>query len=62
MNLKELNTTFGMVRYEDNSEGDVSLYIQENEINYLDSQTRGALTFVVINRYTGEIVDVASYE
>ena len=61
-NLKELNTTFGMVRYEDNSEGDVSLYIQENETDYLDSQTRGALTFVVINRYTGEIVDVAAFE
>lgn len=58
--LKDIPTTFGNVNYGGES-GEKYLYIQENGINYLASETAGEIIFVVINRYTGEIVDTASF-
>lgn len=58
--LNNIATTFGNVNYGSITE-EMYLYIQENGINYLDSETAGAMTFVVMNRYTGEIADVASF-
>lgn len=60
--VTELNTTFGLVRYITDSEGDVHLYIQEEETDYLHNAGEKAITFVVINRYTGEVADVASFD
>lgn len=61
-NLTKLNTTFGPLTYEEDLEGKASLYIQDGERNYLDSETRGGITFVVVNRFTGGIVDVRAFD
>lgn len=58
--IQGINTTFGRVSYGNDSEGKY-LHIQENGMNYLEAQMEGAITFVVINRYTGEIADIASF-
>lgn len=58
--LNDINTTFGKVNYNGASE-EKHLFIQENGIDYLSSEIKGGITFVVVNRYTGEIVDVASF-
>ena len=58
--IKDRNTTFGSVTYQEEL-GEKQLYIQEGETNYLDSETKGSLTFIVVNRYTGEIVDVSAF-
>lgn len=58
--IQGINTTFGSVSYGDGSD-EKYLYIQENGINYLDEETVGGITFVVINRYTGEISDTVSF-
>lgn len=60
-NLKDINTTFGLLNYGEEVEKGVYLYVQGNERNYLEPETRGAVTFVVINRYTGGIADVAAF-
>ena len=59
-NLKALNTTFGILNYYVDS-GEVYLYLQEREYNYLSPEARGPITFIVINRYTGEIVNEAIF-
>lgn len=58
--LSNIPTTFGNVNYSGGAE-EAYLYIQENGINYLAAESAGEITFVVINRYTGEIVDTASF-
>ena len=50
-----------MVRYERDSEGDAHLYIQDGDIDYLQEASKEDMTFVVINRYTGEVADVSSF-
>lgn len=60
--LQEINTTFGTLSYGKDPEGERYLYIQEKEINYLSEERKGGLTFVVADRYTGEIVDTAVFE
>lgn len=59
--LNEVNTTFGTVSYGKHSEDELYLYIREEENNYLSENLREDITFVVINRYTGEIVDVKTF-
>lgn len=59
--LNNVPTTFGNVNYGGES-GEKYLYIQENGIDYLAPETAGEITFVVINRYTGEVVGTASFD
>lgn len=59
--LEDISTTFGSVNYGGTFEKGY-LYIQENGIDYLAPETKGGITFVVVNRYTGEIVDVAAFD
>ena len=58
--LENIGTTFGNVNYGGEA-AEKYLFIQENGINYLAPETKGAVTFVVVNRYTGEIADVATF-
>ena len=60
--LKNLSTTFGNVNYKSTLNEEGYLYIQTDEEDYLPKEDNGNITFVVINRYTGEIVDVSSFE
>lgn len=60
IDIKDMNTTFGSVTYKEEL-GEKQLYIQEDEMNYLNSEIEGSLTFIVVNRYTGEIVDVSAF-
>lgn len=60
--LPDINTTFGTLSYGKDPEGERYLYIQEKETNYLSKERKGGLTFVVADRYTGEIVDTAVFE
>lgn len=61
-NMEELSTTFGIVNYREDDKGKSYLYIQGGETNYLAEETRGEITIVVINRYTGEVVDVSNFQ
>lgn len=60
-NMEELSTTFGMLNCGMDDEEEPYLYIQGGETNYLAEETRGEITIIVINRYTGEIVDTSNF-
>lgn len=55
-------STFGPVNYYDDLAEGISLHIQEKEENFLAEEIKGAITFVVINRYTGEVADVRAFD
>lgn len=64
--LDEPGTTFGAVCYETSEDGHRHLSIQNNGTDYLASGTKNAeakasVRFVVINRLTGAISDVAAF-
>lgn len=60
--LGELGTTFGAVNYEIGTDGKRHLYIQGGETDYLaDTETETAVRFIVVNRLTGGIEDVAAF-
>ena len=60
--LDELSTTFGMVNYQSSEDGKRHLYIQDIETDYLDaSDEKAEVQFVVIDRLTGCIEDVAAF-
>lgn len=64
--LGELGTTFGAVNYETTEDGKRHLYIQNGETDYLvsedkNTESKTAVQFVVVNRLTGSIEDVASF-
>ena len=60
--LNELSTTFGMVDYQSSEDGKRHLYIQDMETDYLEMLGEDAeVQFVVINRLTGSIEDVAVF-
>lgn len=59
--LGEISTTFGPVSYGTAEKGSRYLYIQGNEINYLSEEMQREMVFVVINRYSGEILDIRSF-
>lgn len=60
-NLNDLNTTFGNVSYSLDTDGNAHLYIQGGENDYLGDSVKNGITFVVINRYTGEIVNASTF-
>lgn len=60
--LNELSTTFGMVDYQSSADGKRHLYIQDMETDYLEMLGEEAeVKFVVIDRSTGSIEDVAVF-
>lgn len=59
--LSDLNTTFGAVNYGTDNNTNRYLYIQGNETNYLPEETESDITFIVINRLSGSIEDVATF-
>ena len=60
--LSELSTTFGMVDYQSSADGKRHLYIQDIETDYLEMLGENAeIQFVVIDRSTGSIEDVAVF-
>ena len=60
--LNELSTTFGMVDYQSSAGGKRHLYIQDMETDYLEMLGEEAeVKFVVIDRSTGSIEDVAVF-
>ncbi len=64
--LGELSTTFGAVNYETSEDGKRHLYIQGGEADYLalgedNTENKTAVQFVVVNRLTGSIEDVAAF-
>ena len=60
--LNELSTTFGMVDYQSSADGERHLYIQNMETDYLEMLGENAeIQFVVIDRSTGSIEDVAVF-
>ena len=60
--LNELSTTFGMVDYQSSEDGKRHLYIQDMETDYLEMLGQEAeVKFVVIDRSTGSIEDVAVF-
>lgn len=60
--LDEISTTFGMVNYQSSEDGKRHLYIQDIETDYLDaSDEKAEVQFVVIDRLTGCIEDVAAF-
>ena len=60
--LEDLGTTFGMVRYQSSEDGRRNLYIQDTETDYLEMLSEETeVQFVVINRLTGCIEDVAAF-
>lgn len=60
--LNELGTTFGMVNYQSSEDGERHLYIQDTETDYLEMLSEEAdVQFVVIDRLTGSIEDVAAF-
>ena len=60
--LRDISTTFGNVNYKSASKSEGYLYIQTDEVNYLPKENGGNITFVVINRYTGEIIDISTFD
>lgn len=63
-NGEEINdlTTFGSLQYTISDNGISHLYIQENGIDYLASETKDiAVQFVVIDKATGSIEDTAAF-
>lgn len=60
--LNELGTTFGTVSYQSSEDGKRHLYIQDMETDYLEMLGEEAeVQFVVIDRLTGSIEDVAVF-
>lgn len=60
--LNELSTTFGTVSYQSSEDGKRHLYIQDMETDYLEMLGEEAeVQFVVIDRLTGSIEDVAVF-
>lgn len=60
--LNELSTTFGTVSYQSSEDGKRHLYIQDMETDYLEMLDEEAeVQFVVIDRFTGSIEDVAVF-
>lgn len=60
--LNELSTTFGTVSYQSSEDGKRHLYIQDMETDYLEMLGEEAeVQFVVIDRLTGSIEDVAMF-
>lgn len=60
--LSELGTTFGTLSYITAADGKRQLYIQGTDVDYLPYGADGAdVQFVVINRLTGEIADIAAF-
>lgn len=60
--LNELGTTFGTVSYQSSEDGKRHLYIQDMETDYLEMLGEDAdVQFVVINRLTGSVEDVAAF-
>ena len=60
--LNELSTTFGTVSYQSSEDGKRHLYIQDMETDYLEMLDEEAeVQFVVIDRLTGSIEDVAAF-
>lgn len=60
--LNELSTTFGTVSYQSSEDGKRHLYIQDMETDYLEMLDEEAeVQFVVIDRLTGSIEDVAVF-
>lgn len=60
--LNELSTTFGTVSYQPSEDGKRHLYIQDMETDYLEMLGEDVdVQFVVINRLTGSIEDVAVF-
>ena len=60
--LNELSTTFGTVSYQPSEDGKRYLYIQDMETDYLEMLGEDVdVQFVVINRLTGSIEDVAVF-
>lgn len=60
--LNELSTTFGTVSYQSSEDGKRHLYIQDMETDYLEMLGEDVdVQFVVINRLTGSIEDVAVF-
>ena len=60
--LNELSTTFGTVSYQSSEDGKRHLYIQDMETDYLEMLSEEAyVQFVVIDRLTGSIEDVAVF-
>lgn len=61
--LTELGTTFGPVTYLSDEKEKRHLYIQGNETDYLaDTDLQPEIRFIVINRLTGGIADVAAFQ
>ena len=60
--LNELSTTLGMVDYQSSEDGERHLYIQNMETDYLEILGEDTeVQFVVIDRLTGSIEDVAVF-
>ena len=60
--LTDLNTTFGPVNYGMESDGDRYLYILNKEQNYLSENMDADIVFVVVQRVSGRIGDIAAFK